>query len=272
METKELLSVLGIDGVENIDQFKEKFNKSFVGRGIALEDEEIKSKIVGKITGGITTNLKREFGLENKDIEGKKVEEILELGLTKYKTKISELETNLTKNTDEKLTEWQTKAEKAKKEALEYKAQLDIVAGSLEQTKQGFEKEKKNWNISAQFNESYKKIQSMFADEVAKDALKVEGFNTIISKKYVFDLDESTNTLAVYDKEGNRVQNPAKIGAYLTPEELLVREATEHKMLKMNDGGAKPVVQKTILQQTTQQNGSGKQFTPHPNVGRFAVK
>lgn len=262
METAELLSVLGIDGVETVDQFKEKFNKSFVNRQYAVDDEEIKTKIVGKITGKLSTLYKQEFGLENKEIEGKKVEEIFELGISKQKSKITELEVNLTKNADEKSAEWQTKYEKQKKDANEYKSQLELISGSLEETKKGFEKEKKSWVVNAQFNDTYKKIQSEFADEISKDQLKVEGFNSLISKKYIFDLDESTNTLAVFDKEGNRVQNPNKIGAFLTPEELLIKEATENKMLKMNDSKKTVVITPTKTSSIVTQHGEGAKLHP----------
>lgn len=251
MDTTELLSVLGVDGVENIDQFKDKFNAKFVSREVAIKDPEIKSKVTGQITGGLTTLFKREFGLSNEEIEGKKVEEVFSLGLEKNKKVISELEVNAGKQKDEVVIELQTKAEKYKKTADEYKFQIDGLAKALEEKESNFVKEKKGWVINHNYGETYKKVSSQFADEVVSDTLKIEGFNTIVSKTFQFDLDEN-GALAVYDKEGGRIQNPNKLGSFLTPEEALLKVANDNKLLKMNNAGKKePIKTATTQTQTT---------------------
>lgn len=263
IELKEVLDTLGIEKAEDLNQFKDQFNKSYVGRQIALDDEEIKTKVVGKIAGSMTTSMKREFELDAKEIEGKKVEDILALGVTKLKSKITELETNATKTKDEAVAEWQTKADKYKKEAGDYKGQIDGLSKALEDTKGSFEKEKKSWSINKNYEDSYKKVFSQFADEVTKDTLKVEGFNTLVAKTYQFDLDDK-NELVVFDREGKRIPSTAKMGAFLTPEEALMKIATENKLLKLNDGNKKTVIQTTA--KTTQTEGGAK---VHPNVNRF---
>lgn len=265
MELKDVLAKLGIDKAENLDQFTDQFNKTYVGRQIAVDDDEIKKQVVGRITGGISTSMKREFELDAKEIEGKKVEDILALGVAKLKSKITELETNATKTKDEAVAEWQTKADKYKKEAGEYKGQIDGLSKVLEDTKGNFEKEKKSWVINQKYGDSYKKVFSQFAEEVAKDTLKVEGFNTLVSKNFQFDTDDN-NELLVYDKEGKRIPSTAKIGTFLTPEEALMKIATENKLLKMNEGNKKTVVQ-TTTKTTQTQDGTKKM---HPNVSRFS--
>lgn len=266
METTEILQTLGIENAENLEQFKQKFNETFVSRKIAIDDEEIKTKVVGKITGGLSTLIKRELELDPKEIEGKKVEEIFTLGVTKLKGKISELEVNAAKTRDEAVAEWQTKAEKYKKDFTEYKTQTELLSKKLEETEQGFQNEKKNWTINQKFSDTRKKALSMFSEEVLKDNLKLEGFNTLITKKYKFDLDES-NELVVYDAEGKRIQNTNKIGAFLSPEEVLLKEATENKLLKLNAGGTQSPIKPTFKAP----EGSGdKSIKLHPNLARFS--
>ncbi len=263
--TKEqILETLGLTGVESLDKLKDKFNQTFVSRQIALEDEEIKTKIVGKITGGLSTLMKREFELDAKELDGKKVEDILTAGVLKLKSKITELETNATKGKDEAVIEWQTKADKYKKEAGDYKGQIDGLVKSLEDANGNFQKEKKSWSINKGYEDSYKKVFSQFADEVTKDTLKVEGYNTLVAKTFQFDVDDK-NELVVFDREGKRIPSTAKMGTFLTPEEALMKIATENKLLKMNDGNKKTVIQQTT--KTTQTEGAKK---AHPNVSRFS--
>jgi len=265
MEIKDILSTLGIEKAENLDQFKDQFNKSYIGRQIALEDDEIKTKVVGKITGGISTAMKREFELDSKEIEGKKVEDILAVGVLKLKSKITELETNATKSKDEAVIEWQTKADKYKKEAGDYKGQVDMLSKSLEDATGNFQKEKKSWSINRGYEDSYKKVFSQFSEEVSKDNLKVEGFNTLVAKTYQFDIDENSD-LVVFDREGKRIPSTSKMGSFLTPEEALMKIATENKLLKMNEGSKKAVIQSTTTK-TAETKGDKK---IHPNIGRFS--
>ena len=77
---------------ESLDQFKEKLNQKFVSREIAADDEEIKNKVTGKVLGTIETKLKREFGLTEQEVSGKKVSELVELAGQKNKAKIEEFE------------------------------------------------------------------------------------------------------------------------------------------------------------------------------------
>ena len=264
--TEEILKVLDIEQVENLDEFKGKFNKSFINRNIAVDDDEIKSKVVGKVLGGISTAMKREFELENKDIEGKKVEEILALGVQKTKSKISELEVSIGKTKDETVAEWETKANKFKKEAEEYKGQVSNLSKALDETKGGFEKEKKSWAITNKFGEAHKKVVAQFSEETAKDELKLEGFNTLVSKTFDFDVDESGEVI-VLDKQGKRVQDSNKIGSFMNIEGALLSLATEKKLLKMNEAG-----QKVVTPKETVVVSEGNKTFVHPNATKYQVK
>jgi hypothetical protein len=264
--TEELLSTLGIDGVDSIDKFKESFSKNFISKQVALDDDEIKSKHIGKFTGIISNSIKNEFGLEKKDIEGKKVEEIISMASALHKNKIAELEGQISKTKDEVVAEWQTKAEKYKKDATDFKTQAEQLQKAFEETRNGFESEKKGWHINQKYGDVYKEAISAFSEEVKTDNLKIEGFNSLIAKKYKFELDEN-NELSVFDAEGKRIQNPNKLGSFMSPKEVLLKEATENKMVKLNDGGGqrKPTAQ-TPQRQQSQAEG-GKQL--HPGLAMF---
>src|ERR1044072_4370682 len=95
MEVKDLLEAIGIkpeEGKEiDLDTFKEQFGKTYVGREVAKQDKELVGHITGKVLGSITTEAKRVFGFQNADVEGKKVEEILQMGIEKTQKQIEEL-------------------------------------------------------------------------------------------------------------------------------------------------------------------------------------
>src|SRR5690606_36289085 len=94
MELKDLLGVVDIGDVKTIDEFKEKFNGKFAPKTELDELSRKLSESTGKMTGAATTLFKRLGELDNKEIEGKKWEEVAELAITKYKAQVEELEGN----------------------------------------------------------------------------------------------------------------------------------------------------------------------------------
>lgn len=270
LSAKELLDTLGIDGVESLDKFKEIFNKSFVSRKTVTEDDETKGKIVGKLTGSLTSLIKQEFGLEKSEIEDKKIEDIILLASSKTKSSLKELQSSLEKSTDEKVAEWQGKAEKYKKDYSEYKSQADQLQRALQEKEKSFESEKKSWTINHKYGETEKEIFGMFSSDVIKDELKIEGFKSMISRKYKFDLDDS-GEVAVYDSDGKRVANPNKIGSFMTPKEVLIKESTERGMVKLNPGQV-PIPARSTPNPAINPGEKNNTLELHPNLKRFGVK
>jgi len=262
--TEELLGTLGIEGVENIEAFKESFSKTFVSKQLASEDDEIKSRHIGKFTGIIQNSIKKSFGLENKEIEGKKVEEIIELAANSHRLKISELETRIAQTKDEVVAEWQTKAEKYKSDSTSYKEQNEGLQKALEENSTRFESEKRGWVINQKYGDIYKEATASFSEETKSDLLKIEGYNSLISKKYKFELDENSE-LSVFDIEGKRIQNPNKLGAFMTAKEVLLREATDNKMVKMNN--AREIVTQTFV--AKKEIPQEQSAMLHPGLAKF---
>lgn len=235
MEAKEILEALDLgDDVTTLDQLKEKHSKKFISLATAHENEEVRSKATGKLLGSLTTTLKKSFELSPDEIKDKKIEEVIEIISNKSKTKISELETGSKKTKDEAVIDLEAKLDKLKKDAESYKSAAETASKALQEKEGVFEKEKKGWKVNSMFDGVKKEFERELISDI--DPLKRKGFDSEINEKYIFDLDESGNELAVYDKDLKRVADPKKLGAFLTPKDLLLSEASKAKLLKMNDG------------------------------------
>lgn len=235
MEAKEILEALDLgDDVTTLEQLKEKHSKKFITKSSAHDDDDVRSKSNGRLLGSLTTLVKSNFDLSNDEIKDKKIEEIIELASSKIKSKLSELEVGSKKTKDEAVIELEGKLEKAKKDLLEYKGASEIATKALQDKETAFATEKKGWKINGLLDGVKKEFENELVSDI--DPLKRKGFDSEIAEKYVFELDETSNELAVYDKEGKRVSDPKKLGSFLTPKDLLISEASKHKILKMNSG------------------------------------
>lgn len=264
MELKDLLETLDMSDIKDVEAFKEKFNEKFIARSQALEDEEItgkiKSKIIGLTSGSIVTLAKREFGLTSEEVKDKKYEEVLELAAQKTKEKMQELEGKAGQSNDEALKTLQTKLDKLKLEREEYKGLLDSTKTEYETFKADSEAKFKNLKISTAFG----KLKETVAPKLSENMSEADRFyfENKIKESFKFDFDEK-DTLQVLDSEGKRIQNPKKIGTFLTPEEAVEMKAAELKYLKQNPGG-KPAPAQQQQQQQVQPQGVERRI--HPNA------
>jgi hypothetical protein len=235
MEAKEILEALDLgEEVTTLDQLKEKHSKKFITKATAHDDEEVRGKIIGKINGSLTTKIKILHDLSPEEIKDKKIEEVLELAATKLKTKIAELESSSKKGKDEAVTELEAKLEKLKKDLLDHKGLAETASKALLEKEGAWEKEKKGWKVNSLLDTVKKDFEKELVSDI--DPLKRKGFDSEIAEKYVFELDEEGKDLAVYDKDGKRIQDPKKLGAFISPKDLLISEASKHKILKLNSG------------------------------------
>lgn len=269
LETKDILEALDLgDDVTTLDQLKEKHSKKFVTLSSAHENEEIKSKVVGKVLGSLTTHAKKAFDLTPDEIKDKKLEEVLEIASSKYKNKFTELETSSKKGKDELVIDLETKLEKYKKDALEFKSAADLASKALQEKEGLFEEEKKGWKRNSLFDTVKKDLDKELISDI--DPLKLKGFNTEIAEKYIFEVDETGEALAVYNKDKTRVQDPKKLGSFLSPKDLLVQEASKNKLIKMNTANtATKVVSELNKKETTTTTTKISRLNPdnlHPNV------
>ena len=236
LTTKEILDYIGVEA-DDINDFKGKFDSGFLTRENAANDDDIRSKMTGRVTGSITTHLKRtakdSFGIEvSKDeIEGKKVEDIIDLVTGKvketYDNQISELNEKVSKSpkVEEVAKEWEDKYNKVVAEKSNFESLLN-------QTKKEFETKETEWltnqkqsTIGAQKDN----LLSSLAFSKQVDELKKIGFDTYMNKTYALDLSDS-GSLQI-KKDGNLIPNPSKHGEFMSPKDVFEMEAKEKGLL-----------------------------------------
>lgn len=237
VEVKEIITHLFDKEVEfeSLEKFKDELNKKFVSREIAADDEEIKNKVTGKVLGTIETKLKREFGLTEQEVSGKKVSELVELAGQKNKAKIEELEakikTGKSEGDDEKVKKLQEDLTLAKKAAQDYEVLAKENERKLEEAKTEYAQ--KEQTMEVRFKLDQLKATMQWAESANQFARK--GWENHISENYTFVMNDGK--LAVTDKQGNHIKNEKGTG-YLSPNELLAMEAEKAGLLKKAAGQA----------------------------------
>jgi hypothetical protein len=218
---------------KELDEIKTGVFDKFVARAVADSDPDIVKRITGGMLGKFTNLAKQNFGLEGKDVEGKKFEEVLELGATKTKSEIEALKKQLEgKNPDNK--EWEEKIGAIAKERDQFKTMAETLGQEFEGFKTTALNNEKNLKIGFVLNSVRSGIEwSDAANDLAK-----KGFDAHISENYKFDFDEKGD-LAVFGKDGNKIDNGKKTG-FLTPAEVFKKEAAQHGLLKMAPTPPKP--------------------------------
>lgn len=235
MELKDILEKLDLPAeiaeAENKEEaFTKAFTAKFVSKEQAVNDRDIVTKVSGKFFGPLNTKLKQMGGLTEGDIKDKRIEEIIDIIGEKYSTEITALKETATKGNDEKLLALTEELEKHKKLATKYKADHETLSSTYQKEQDNWKGELKNYKIQTLLNGERAKVQ--FVDKI-KD-IEREGYDSRISKKYKFDLDENEK-LVVYNEKGEPIQNPKKVGSYYAPYEVLTNEAAENGILKQNN-------------------------------------
>jgi transcription initiation factor IIE alpha subunit len=263
MEIKDLLDYLGVEDVKDLDAFKKSFSEKYITRAEANDDDEIKSKITGKITGSITTLAKRLFGLTSEEINGKKWEEIVELGKAKQDSLIEELKSKQGQSSDEAVKELQAKLEKANARLQEYKDNNSLLQKTLEDTKADYEGRIKTEKINNILATEKSKVQTKLKSDLSK--AEQHYLDSLIKESIKIDFDEQ-NEVLVLNAEGKRLANPNKAGAFLTLSEAIESIADKEGFIKKNDGGR---VNPAVFTDNNQKNNVQPQGTErrvHPNA------
>lgn len=263
MELKDLLDYLGVEDAKDLDSFKKSFSGKYITRAEANDDDEIKSKITGKITGSITTLAKRLFGLSSEEINGKKWEEIVELGKAKQDSIIEELKSKQGQSSDEAVKELQAKLEKANARLQEYKDNNSLLQKTLEDTKADYEGRLKTEKINNILAAEKSKVQTKLKSDLSK--AEQHYLDSLIKESIKIDFDEQ-NEVIVLNAEGKRLANPNKAGAFLTLSEAIESIADKEGFIKKNDGGR---VNPAVFTDNNQKNNGQPQGTErrvHPNA------
>jgi len=271
MELKDLLGYVDIEDVKSIDEFKEKFTSKFAPKS-DLEDANKKlSEFTGKFSGSATTLFKRLGGFENKDIDGKKWEEVAEMAINKYKGQVEELEGKQGNSNEEVIKDFQKKIEKLSKERDDYKTAQESLQSTYEKDKGDWEGKLTSYKTTNLFESAKGKV----ASKLKKDMSPAEklGFEASLGS-FMVEFDDKENAI-VKDKEGKRIQNPNKAGSFLSLDEAIELKANELGLIAKNNGGGQQTQGFFTQPNTQQQNNVAETNTGrkiHPNALSHAEK
>lgn len=234
IDPKEFLNYIGIpEDVESLDEAKEKFNSAFIKKDMqAIKDEkELYGKVVGAYNESNKTLFKRtakELGIDlsGEDLDKMHIGQIIETVVPKtfkgFIDQINTLKESSGKGVNEKIQAVQAEFEKFKNDHKEKIEGYDKIKGEFDNFRTAKDKELNDYKVSQKKNEKY----GSFKWGAGATPLKKTGFINHVESKYVPVLDESGELIPV-DKQGNKIPNPAKAGAYKTWEDVLVDEAVE---------------------------------------------
>lgn len=245
---KEALEYLGYkaEDFKTVDEFKQKFDSTFIKQTNISEDSEPVKKILGKTFGTLENEIKKvaksfdiDVDFDSEDLKGKKVTDKLKCAFDKYKEKttsvISELESKVGLGNDEKLKEWQTKYEKTQQKAKDLEGLLNSTKSEYEQAQMKWSSEVKSVKLNVLTKDAFSKVK--LKPDISE--FEKKGYLSTISEKYDFDLDEQEN-LIVKTKSGERLKSSKVTGAFKNIDEILEEEAIAGKLYQLNTDGGKP--------------------------------
>ena len=261
MELKDVLGYLGLDAekVKTLDDLKGTFEKEFVRTSTLNEDSEFIKPILGKTFGTQENELRKiakkyEIDFDADEFkEAKRVSEKADILIGKIAElkdgKIKEFETKLLQGSDEKLTAAEKKAEKLAKELQEKNSLLEATANDFNTFKQTAASEMKNFKLNHVKSNVFGSIKyNSQATDLAK-----KGFLATIAEKYEFDFDEKEAPI-IRVKGGTQIKSDKVAGAFLTPEEVIKKEAIDAGLYEVNPNAVNQTRQVTVTATGTQTN------------------
>lgn len=261
MEAKDVLNYLGYDPekIKSVDELKSTFEKDFVRASTINEDNEFIKPILGKTFGTQENELKKiakefEIDLESDDFkEAKKVTDKVKLFTKKVAElkdmSIKDLQTKLSQGTDEKVKEYETKLERTKREAKEKEALLNQTIEEFNLFKQNSANTLKNFKLDIIKKDAFGQIKY---NSTANDLSK-KGFLATIAEKYEFDLNDNDEPI-IRTKGGTQIKSDKVAGSFMTPIEVLQKEAIDMGIYETNPNANKQQAQIKIgANQTPQQ-------------------
>lgn len=222
----------------NADEFKRGFSEKFFTEKDITSNKKLTGIATGFLSGKLTTKLKRDYKLEATDIEGKTIEEILDIVARKTETEKEELKKQVS-DPGEGLKELQAQFEKVK-------GQLDQEKQAKADLKKALEEKDKEYTTK----ELNRKKNEAFEDILGKVRKGEEGKRKPLialseeqeffyknKLKDTFELDFEDGKVILTDKEGKKIPNPNKAGEFLEPLDAFYQIAEEKKYVQNNPGG-----------------------------------
>lgn len=227
IETKDVLEYLGIEGVDKFEDFRAKFEPTFIKRSLIREDKELVGQVVGRAIGSATTTLisdLKKIGIDISKDEVKEMpfENILQLGIKKlsdhYSGQINELKSKSPQDS-EAIKEIQEKLQKTESKLHDTKSLLDQTKQKYDADMQSWQSQIKGVKLNTKVGDKYKSIKwKTGASEIEK-----KGFIATLNEKYKIDLDETEEPF-IMNQKGERIPHPKKNGEWKSIEEIFEEE------------------------------------------------
>lgn len=265
MEFKDLLEFTGIDA-KDPDEFKAKFQETFVKVSEATKHPELKTKFQGIIMGGQATKLKKMFSEMGVELEGDefaqvkdKNEDLIKLGLEKIvKTKeqeIADLRAKQGSSNDEVIKQKEAEIERLRAKWADTDKLLKQTASDLETERTTFQQKFKQkdieWNLG--------KTRQALKIKPKPSELELLGFEKAIETRLKFDMDDA-GEFFVTNSKGERIPSKAKAGAFLSPSEAMQELANEMGLVETNPHGGNPAPRPVNNNQNQNQNPNQNQM------------
>lgn len=251
------------EGKKTADDFIGFLNENYISKKLPVNDpayKELRSSVTGEITRPIYSEMGKKLGISKDKMEGKRWEEVLDIGIEGYKTKIKELEEANKKGDSEK-------SEKVGKELSDLRAKYESKEQELldsNKEKEDIKKAAKDEINNFKIGTYLEKIKSKLPFKDGMTELEKEGFEAAISKNFKFAIADNDEFQILNDK-GERIYNEAK-SSYLTPDDAIRGFAISKNVLKQNNSqGGQPVIRK-ITQPDLPDGGMPKRASVHPNA------
>lgn len=243
MEAKEVLDYLGFSDVDSLDAFKEKFPTAFIKRDVETikGDETFYNNIVGSIANGTKTALKRalkkhDIGFDEKEFEGQRVQAVVENFVDKiatdYSSQIKALKEDSGKGADERVKDLEKQIEESKKAIEALTGEKNTISGEFDTYKTTVQTQIKTDKL----NSAQEKLWGSYKWANGVNDLMKAGFKATVGQKYKADLDDDGN-IVFLNLKGEKIKNPNKADAYLTPDEILIQEGTAASVYALNPHG-----------------------------------
>lgn len=238
IEVKELLKVIGVDeslADKEIADVLPAFQKKFIDRSFVLEDEEIKSKISGKVLNIAQNKLLKLAGKDSsfaigEDKKPKKLEDIMDSIFEGIELEKKDIENKASSGTDERVKKAEALAETLRTDLGTYKSKVKELDEKLNLTVS--EKDKSIDEITMRYKITDTKSKVPFIDAITP--IQKKGYESELNDKYRFEWDEKKETVVPKDKNGNLIPSK-KSGGFADLEEVLMMEADIGGILKKNN-------------------------------------
>lgn len=249
------------EGSFSIEDFTTHLQSKYTLTENILRDETLRKKMVGRVLGSLGTKAAQTFGLTNKEVDGKDLEEIfatvkgnqlkaLELagaGNQDAEARLKELSGQLAEK------EGSLQALTARQTELQEQHQLQL---------QQWEQKLKSHKLNDKVTKALNGIADKLTDEFHKSKLVRTGFDTHFDNTYELDLNETDEVLVKLRATGEVVKSKTAADKPATLDELYLTEAEAKGILKKNNGG----IQKPVLKSKHATGAASGDVKIHPNA------